>query len=97
MSVGSLHLEDSTASDPDTAQVFLFSSHPRVVDTIGPVSPAGPTVARKVRILKCSGIRISNRLHFRMIIKMNPKNMKLYKNFLALTSGLCISQMLQSV
>ena len=53
VSMGSLHLEDSTTSDADAAQVFLFSSHPRAVDTIGPVSPAGPTLARKVRILKC--------------------------------------------
>lgn len=60
----SLRLEDTAASDPDAAQVFLFSSHPRVVDTIGPVSPAGPTVVRQVRSLKYSWIRIFNRLQF---------------------------------
>ena len=54
VSMESLRLEDTAASDPDAAQVFLFSSHPRVVDTIGPVSPAGPTVVRQVRSLKYS-------------------------------------------
>ena len=39
MSLGSLSQEDA-APDQDPAQVFLFSSQPRVVDTLGPLSPA---------------------------------------------------------
>lgn len=96
--MGSLCLEDSAACDQDAAQVFLFSSQPRVVDTIGPVSPAGPTLAKQVRAFEYLRIRLFNAVCiFRMPVMMNPKHMKLLNNFLKQTNNLCTFQMLQSV